>query len=115
MLCPRARHFIRCLVLVQSFSSECVSKIIFLISQAKQMLWVLKPKTYVKIDGYENINNCTLKNFVYLNLCSSIQEDLLNPKKIAIWTTMNALQTYVKCDLGRGGIFCGVTLLVSDQ
>ena len=44
------------------------------------MLWVLKrtvsmrqffwaPKTYAKIDGWENINNCTLKNGVYLNLC----------------------------------------------
>ena len=45
------------------------------------MLWVLKrtvsmrrffwaPKTYVKIDGLENIYNFTLKIFVYLNLCS---------------------------------------------
>ena len=44
------------------------------------MLWVLKrtlsmrrffwaPKTYVKIDGKDNIYNFTLKNFVYLNLC----------------------------------------------
>ena len=44
------------------------------------MLWVLKrtvsmrrffwaPKRYVKIDGWENINNYTLKNGVYLNLC----------------------------------------------
>ena len=43
------------------------------------MLWVLKrtvsmrrffwaPKTYVKIDGLENIYNCMLKIFVYLNL-----------------------------------------------
>ena len=44
------------------------------------MLWVLKrtvsmrrffwaPKTYVKIDGLENIYNFTLKIFVSLNLC----------------------------------------------
>ena len=32
------------------------------------MLCVLK--TYVKIDGYENIYNLTLKIFVYLNRCS---------------------------------------------
>ena len=47
------------------------------------MLWVLKrtvsmrgffwaPKTYVQTDGLENIKNCTLKNFVYLNLCINI-------------------------------------------
>ena len=29
----------------------------------------LAPKKYVKTDGLENINNFTLKNFVYLNLC----------------------------------------------
>ena len=44
------------------------------------MLWVLKRtvsmrrffwahKTYVKTDGYENIDNFTLKQFVYLNRC----------------------------------------------
>ena len=39
------------------------------------MLWVLietvlrAPKTYVKIDGLENIHNFTLKFFVYVNLC----------------------------------------------
>ena len=54
-------------------------KNIFLISQPKHMLWVLKstismrrffwaPKIYVEIDGKENIYNCTLKIFVYLNL-----------------------------------------------
>ena len=47
------------------------------------MLWVLKrtlsmrrffwaPKTYVKINGQENIYNFTLKIFVYLNLCKYI-------------------------------------------
>ena len=52
-------------------------KIIFLISQLKHMLWVLKrtvsmrrffrePKTHVKMDGQENIHNCTLKSFAYL-------------------------------------------------
>ena len=46
------------------------------------MLWVLKrttsmkqffleSKTYVQTDGVENIYNFTLKNFVYLNLCSN--------------------------------------------
>ena len=46
------------------------------------MLWVLKrtvsmrrffraPKTYVKIDGKENIYNFTLKSFVYLNMCTT--------------------------------------------
>ena len=46
------------------------------------MLWELKrtasmgrffwaPKTYVKIDGQENIYNFMLKFFVYLNLWSS--------------------------------------------
>ena len=41
------------------------------------MLWVLKrtvsmrrffrePKTHVKMDGQENIHNCTLKSFAYL-------------------------------------------------
>ena len=29
----------------------------------------LAPKTYVKIDGLENIYNFTPKIFVYLNLC----------------------------------------------
>ena len=29
------------------------------------------PKTYFKIDREENINNFTLKNFVYINLCIS--------------------------------------------
>ena len=54
-------------------------KINFLISHPKHMLWVLKrpvsmrlffwaPKTYVKTDGLENINNFALKNFVCLNL-----------------------------------------------
>ena len=37
------------------------------ISQPKHMLWVLK-RTYVKMDGQENINNFTLKKMVYLNL-----------------------------------------------
>ena len=55
--------------------------IIFLITQPKHMLWELKrtvsmrrffwaPKTYVQTDGFENIYNFTLKNFVYLNLCT---------------------------------------------
>ena len=48
-------------------------------SQRKHMLWVLQrtvsmrrfflaPKTYVKVDGKENIYNFVLNNFVYLNL-----------------------------------------------
>ena len=51
----------------------------FLISQTKHILWVLKgtvslrpfflaPKTFAKIDGFKNIHNFMLKNFVYLNL-----------------------------------------------
>ena len=51
----------------------------FLIFQPKHMLWVLKrtvsmrrffwaPETYAKIHRLENINNFTLKFFVYLNL-----------------------------------------------
>ena len=55
-------------------------KFIFLISQQKHMLWVLKrtvsmrrffwaPKTYDKTDGQENIYNFTLNFFVYLRLC----------------------------------------------
>ena len=45
------------------------------------MLWVLK-RTYVKIDGKENINNFTLKIFVYLNLwifLSFVREMLIWP------------------------------------
>ena len=53
-------------------------KINFLISQPKHTLWVIKgtvsmrgfflaPKTYVKIDGLENIYYFTLKICVYLN------------------------------------------------
>ena len=55
----------------------------FLISQTKHILWVLKgtvsfrpfflaPKTFVKIDGFKNIYNFMLKNFVYLNLLGSL-------------------------------------------
>ena len=58
---------------------DVYQKIIFLISQPKNMLWVLKrtvsmrrffwaPKTYVQTDGLENIYNFKLKSCVYLNL-----------------------------------------------
>ena len=62
-----------------AFVKKAYQKIIFFLLLNKIMLWMLKrtvsmrwffwaPKTFVKIDGYENIYNCWLNNFVYLNL-----------------------------------------------
>ena len=51
----------------------------------------LAPKTYVKIDGQENIYNFTLKIFVYLNMCGYFKNlnkvkhtSKLNPSLLAI-------------------------------
>ena len=75
-------------------------KMNFLISQTKHILWVLKetvslrpfflaPKTFVKIDGFQNIYNFLLKNFVYRNLWGSLYFQKFNrhwSTSLYIWT-----------------------------
>ena len=60
---------------------SALQKIIFLFSQAKHMLLILKilmrqffwaPKIHVKTDGKENNHNFTLKMFAYLTLWCSL-------------------------------------------
>ena len=50
------------------------------------------PKIYVQNDGQENIYNCTLNNFVYLNLCDQViccftllLNTILQVKRIKFW------------------------------
>ena len=64
------------------------------------MLWVLKrtvslrrffwvPKTYVKIDGEENINNFTLKTSVGLSMGAFIGRNAIEqwPAQLSSWPT----------------------------